>query len=52
MHEAGRIREALNALLQIAAVVVALGLTTIVLVISKAPPTQAYVNIALGAVGS
>jgi ABC-type uncharacterized transport system permease subunit len=42
----------MNALLQIAAVITALALTTIVLVVSHAPPLQAYKNIALGAVGS
>ncbi len=45
-------RGGVNALLQLAAVVVALVLTTIVLFASKAPPLQAYANIALGAVGS
>jgi simple sugar transport system permease protein len=39
-------------LLQLAAVIAALALTTIVLIISKAPPLQAYKNIALGAVGT
>jgi len=39
-------------LLQIAAVLVALVLTTIVLLASKAPPLSAYWNIALGAAGS
>ncbi len=42
----------LSALLQLAAVVVALALTTAVLVVTKAPPFQAYKNIVLGAVGS
>jgi len=41
-----------SALLQLAAVIVALALTTIVLVATKAPPFQAYKNIVLGAVGS
>jgi general nucleoside transport system permease protein len=41
-----------NALLQIAAVIIALGLTTIVLIISRAPPLAAYANIVLGAVGT
>jgi ABC-type uncharacterized transport system permease subunit len=41
-----------NALLQLAAVIIALGLTTVVLVISRAPPLQAYANIVLGAVGT
>lgn len=43
---------ATNALFQLGAVVVALALTTVVLLVSKAPPLRAYSNIALGAVGS
>ena len=43
---------ALSALLQAAAVVVALLLTTVVLISTKAPPLEAFKNIALGAVGS
>ena len=41
-----------HALFQVAAVAVALVLTTIVLLISKAPPFSAYANIVLGAVGT
>ena len=52
MHDADRGREAMSVLLQVAAVIIALGLTTIVLVVSKAPPMRAYANIVLGAVGS
>jgi len=43
---------ALRALFQVAAVVLALFLTTVVLIVSKAPPLAAYQNIILGAVGS
>ena len=43
---------ATNLLFQLGAVVIALALTTVVLLASKAPPLQAYSNIALGAVGS
>jgi len=41
-----------NVLLQLAAVIIALALTTIVLLISRAPPLAAYANIVLGAVGT
>ena len=41
-----------NLLLQVGAIIVALLLTTLVLLAAKAPPLAAYVNIALGAVGS
>jgi ABC-type uncharacterized transport system permease subunit len=41
-----------RALIQIGAVLLALLLTTLVLLASKAPPLAAYVNIVLGAVGS
>ncbi len=43
---------ALKPLFQGAAVVLALGLTTLVLLATKAPPLAAYVNIARGAVGT
>lgn len=39
-------------LFQVGAVVLALLLTTVVLLVAKAPPIAAYVNIALGAAGS
>ncbi|MGO9307398.1 MAG: ABC transporter permease [Spirochaetia bacterium] len=41
-----------NVILQCAAIVLALLLTTLVLFAAKAPPVAAYVNIALGAAGS
>jgi general nucleoside transport system permease protein len=41
-----------NILFQVGAVVLALLLTTVVLLIAKAPPIAAYVNIVLGALGS
>ncbi len=41
-----------GALLQLAAVLVALGLTTVVLLATSAPPLKAYANIVVGAVGS
>ncbi len=41
-----------NALLQAGAIIVALLLTTLVLLAAKAPPLAAYANIVLGAVGS
>lgn len=41
-----------NALLQVAAIVLAVLLTTLVLLAAQAPPFAAYANIALGAVGS
>jgi simple sugar transport system permease protein len=41
-----------NAILQIAAIVLAVLLTTLVLVVAKAPPLAAYANIVLGALGS
>ncbi len=43
---------AVNALSQVVAVVLALLLTTVVLLVSKAPPFAAYKNIVLGAFGS
>jgi general nucleoside transport system permease protein len=43
---------ATNALLQIAAIVAAILLTTLVLLAAHAPPLAAYVNIVLGAAGS
>jgi simple sugar transport system permease protein len=41
-----------NAILQCAAIILAVLLTTLVLIAAKAPPIAAYVNIVLGAVGS
>jgi ABC-type uncharacterized transport system permease subunit len=41
-----------RALFQVGAIVLALALTTLVLVASKAPPLAAYANIVLGALGS
>ena len=52
MPEPGKPSRALGALFQVAAVLVALLLTTAVLIVSKAPPLAAYANIALGAAGS
>jgi simple sugar transport system permease protein len=43
---------AFKLLFQAAAVILALGLTTVVLIATKAPPLAAYANIARGAVGS
>ena len=47
-----RARPRVSALFQVAAVVLALLLTTIVLLVSKAPPLAAYANIILGRLGS
>jgi ABC-type uncharacterized transport system permease subunit len=47
-----RKRRLANALFGIGAVAVALGVTTLVLIASKAPPLAAYANIVLGAAGS
>ena len=49
---AGARSRATNALLQIAAIVAAILLTTLVLLAANAPPLAAYMNIVLGAAGS
>ena len=48
----GGSNRSVSALFQVAAVIVALALTTVVLLVAKAPPFQAYANIVLGAVGT
>lgn len=42
----------LNLLFQLVAVLLALGFTTLVLLVAKAPPLEAYKNIIIGAVGT